>query len=46
MGHTNREIAIMLDISTRTVDRHVSNIYQKCGIKTRIDLVNIVNNKG
>lgn len=43
MGHSNREIGSILYIAVRTVDRHVYNIYGKCGIKTRIDLINIVN---
>jgi len=35
-GRTNREIASELVLSVRTVDRHVSRIFQKLGVKSRI----------
>ena len=35
-GATNREIATTLGISERTVDRHVSNIYTKLAVSTRV----------
>lgn len=34
-GDTNRTIADRLFISTRTVDRHVSNVYTKLGVSSR-----------
>ena len=34
-GMTNREIAGQLVISTKTVDRHVSNIFTKIGVSSR-----------
>jgi DNA-binding NarL/FixJ family response regulator len=34
-GATNRAIAAHLVLSERTVDRHVSNIFQKLGVSTR-----------
>jgi len=34
-GGTNREIALELGISERTVDRHVSNIYAKLDVSSR-----------
>jgi DNA-binding CsgD family transcriptional regulator len=34
-GKTNPEIGILLDISTRTVQKHVEHIYIKLGIETR-----------
>jgi DNA-binding CsgD family transcriptional regulator len=34
-GKTNKNIARELDLSSRTVDRHVSNIYAKIGVATR-----------
>jgi DNA-binding CsgD family transcriptional regulator len=34
-GETNKMIASALVLSTRTVDRHVSNIYSKLGVSTR-----------
>jgi DNA-binding CsgD family transcriptional regulator len=35
-GETNREIAAELVLSVRTVDRHVSNIYAKLGVSSRV----------
>lgn len=34
-GKTNRTIATELFLSTRTIDRHVSNIYMKIGVSSR-----------
>ena len=34
-GKTNREVATDLVISERTVDRHVSNIFDKIGVPSR-----------
>jgi DNA-binding NarL/FixJ family response regulator len=34
-GRTNREIAEQLYLSVRTVDRHVSRIFDKLGVKSR-----------
>ena len=34
-GKTNREIANELFLSVRTVDRHVSRIFEKLGVKSR-----------
>jgi DNA-binding NarL/FixJ family response regulator len=34
-GRTNREIATLLYLSVRTVDRHVSRIFQKLGVSSR-----------
>jgi DNA-binding CsgD family transcriptional regulator len=34
-GHTNRDIALVLGLSERTVDRHVSNIFTKLGVSSR-----------
>ena len=38
-GLTNREIGVRLYISPRTVDVHVSHVYQKLGINLRVALV-------
>jgi DNA-binding NarL/FixJ family response regulator len=38
-AHTNREIAINLQISEGTVKRHLANIYNKLGATSRIDAV-------
>jgi DNA-binding NarL/FixJ family response regulator len=34
-GHTNKEVAAVLHLSTKTVARHVSNIFTKIGVSTR-----------
>ena len=37
-GHTTREIADMLVISPRTVDRHRDNLLEKLNLRNRIEL--------
>ncbi|WP_436771666.1 response regulator [Yinghuangia sp. YIM S09857] len=37
-GHTSREIAELLVISAKTVERHRSNMLQKLGLKDRLEL--------
>lgn len=34
-GHTNKDVAGALHLSERTVDRHVSNIFAKLGVRSR-----------
>jgi DNA-binding CsgD family transcriptional regulator len=34
-GKTNQEIGIILDISFRTVKKHLERIYQKIGVENR-----------
>ncbi|WP_102225921.1 response regulator [Acidimangrovimonas sediminis] len=38
-GHTNREIALRLDISEKTVKFYMTNIMQKYGVKNRVAAV-------
>lgn len=38
-GRSSREVAIMLDLSPRTVEAHRANIYTKLGVDTLADLV-------
>lgn len=40
--YTDREIADTLDISVRTVSRHVSNIFAKLGLRSRRDVLSQV----
>ena len=37
VGHTNREIASQLFLSTRTVDMHVRNILRKLSCRSRVE---------
>ncbi|GAA3216110.1 response regulator transcription factor [Streptomyces sp. XM83C] len=37
-GHTSREIAAMLSISAKTVERHRANILHKLGLRDRLEL--------
>jgi DNA-binding NarL/FixJ family response regulator len=36
-GKSNREIALVLVLSTRTVERHIENLYAKIGVDGRAD---------
>jgi DNA-binding NarL/FixJ family response regulator len=38
-GKTNKEIAVLLDISTRTVETHRANVMHKLGMESLSDLV-------
>jgi len=40
-GHSNKEIASKLSISEETVKRHLSNIYAKLGISSRLELATL-----
>jgi len=41
-GCTNNEIGEKLFISPRTVDTHFSNIYRKCGVRSRLELARLI----
>jgi DNA-binding CsgD family transcriptional regulator len=45
-GRSNRQIEGELFISLQTVKSHVSNIYRKLGVKSRWQLLNLVQNRG
>jgi DNA-binding NarL/FixJ family response regulator len=41
-GHSNREVAGLLFLSTKTVEFHLRNVFQKLGINRRTRLATIV----
>ncbi len=42
LRYTHREIAEQLEISPRTVERHVYNLYQKTGLSSRFELYDLI----
>jgi DNA-binding CsgD family transcriptional regulator len=42
-GESSKSIADTLYISPRTVENHIQNIYRKCGVGRRLELVNLLN---
>lgn len=45
-GHTSKEIASMLFISIKTVDRHRTNMLEKLGMRDRVDLTRYAIRRG
>ncbi len=45
-GHTSREIAELLVISEKTVDRHRANVLEKLGMRDRVDLTRYAIRRG
>ncbi|MFE9776252.1 LuxR C-terminal-related transcriptional regulator [Streptomyces sp. NPDC005931] len=41
-GATNREVALRLSVSTRTVDYHLRNIFAALGVRSRVELARLV----
>ncbi|KOG38620.1 transcriptional regulator [Streptomyces resistomycificus] len=41
-GATNREIAVRLALSPRTIDHHLRGVFTRLGIRSRIDLVRLL----
>lgn len=41
-GSSNKEIAFALGISLKTVKNHIYNLFQKCGIRSRIELILLI----
>lgn len=45
-GKTSRQIAYDLHLSPRTVDAHLTRIYRKLGVSSRVALMMLVNGAG
>lgn len=43
-GKSNKEIAVILDVSVSTVKNHIYNIFQKIDINTRFELIDRIQN--
>ncbi len=43
-GKTNADIAMILDISKRTVEKHFERIYEKLGVETKMAAVSVIVN--
>ncbi len=43
-GKSNKEIAVQLNLSASTVKNYIYNLYQKIGISSRFELINLVQN--
>jgi DNA-binding NarL/FixJ family response regulator len=41
-GSSNREIAELLFLSKKTVERHLSNILAKAGVRNRVELAGLL----
>ncbi|MGY0023327.1 LuxR C-terminal-related transcriptional regulator [Streptomyces sp. YJ-C3] len=42
-GATNREVALRLSVSPRTVDHHLRNVFAQLGVRSRVELARLVN---
>lgn len=45
-GLTNREIAVDLHLSRRTVESHVAHIFNKLDVRSRVTMTNRINEFG
>ncbi|MFD0431688.1 helix-turn-helix transcriptional regulator [Streptomyces zhihengii] len=41
-GATNREVALRLSVSPRTVDHHLRNVFAALGVRSRVELSRLV----
>lgn len=40
-GLSNREIALKLFLSSKTVEHHLGNVFRKPGVRSRVDLARL-----
>ncbi|MEV8308696.1 LuxR family transcriptional regulator [Streptomyces flavidovirens] len=45
-GATNREVALRLSVSPRTVDHHLRNVFALLGVRSRVELSRLVDRAG
>jgi DNA-binding CsgD family transcriptional regulator/tetratricopeptide (TPR) repeat protein len=45
-GSTNREVALRLSVSTRTVDHHLRNVFALLGVRSRTELARLLERSG
>nr|WP_244282898.1 LuxR family transcriptional regulator [Streptomyces flavidovirens] len=45
-GATNREVALRLSVSPRTVDHHLRNVFALLGVRSRVELSRLVDRTG
>ncbi|MEW5941440.1 MAG: LuxR C-terminal-related transcriptional regulator [Chloroflexota bacterium] len=45
-GFSNRQIAATLQISEKAVEKHLTNIYRKAGVSSRLEAILWVREKG
>ncbi|GGT36015.1 helix-turn-helix transcriptional regulator [Streptomyces kurssanovii] len=45
-GATNREVALRLSVSTRTVDHHLRNVFALLGVRSRTELARLLERSG
>ena len=45
-GKSNKEIAVSLDISTRTVKTHLAHLFEKLGVTSRTEAVRVATRRG
>jgi DNA-binding NarL/FixJ family response regulator len=41
-GHSNQAIAAQMNVSTDTVKKHLTNIFDKLGVDSRTQLVSLI----
>lgn len=45
-GATNREVALRLSVSPRTVDHHLRNVFAALGVRSRTELARLLDRGG